>query len=438
VPEAYAVIAADPDDVAVLEIPLAWRNGFRVTGTKDPVIMFEQFYQTTHGKRLLGGNTSRNPEFKFQYFTEAPVINTIIALENGHEVEQATWDRDRELAPDVLRLLGVRYVVVHTDETPPALVEYARDVLGGEAVYEGAGLIVYRITHPPLEDEVLIDLGTDEARLHLGEGWSESAGEYVWAQRKEARFFAALSGGRHKMIVRARAAGPGQGMEVVLNGGLVTHLELAEGWHEYEVELPVSLVRDGLNELRFRFDRLFPAESVRDGEYVIGETGVSAAVNILVKSAGEEVGDFGHIYVNGRNVSTDERGYNVVVLDSVTGAVERTVHFDTFASEEESDLLAEFIAEIPEGKAVAGAVEDEASLSLTEEAVLALRTIGGEVDLRDMFRWAHAIIGVKGAEPGQALEATGLLGPVSVRVGQGFTEPTVAAALDNVLFVPVD
>jgi hypothetical protein len=438
VPEAYAVIAADRDDFAVLEIPLAWRNGFRVTGTMDPVIMFEQFYQAAHGKRLLGGNTSRNPEFKFQYFTEAPVINTIIALENGHEVDQATWESDRKLAPDVLRLLGVRYVVLHTEEVPSLLIDYVQGVIGGETVYEGDGIIVYLITPPPLEEEVLVDLGADEARLHLGEGWSESGGDSVWAQRQEARLFAALSGSSQRMIVRARAAGPGQGMEVVLNGGVVTSLELAEGWHEYEVSLPVSLVEDGLNELRFRFTQLFPAESVKDGEYAIGETGVSAPVNILVKSAGEEVGDFGHIYVDGRNVSPDERGYNVVVLDSATGAVERTGHFDTFAGEEESARLAEFVAETPDGRIVAVAVEDEASLSLTEDAVLALQTIGAEVDLRGMFRWAHVVIGVKGAEPGQALEASRLVRPVSVRVGQGITEPSVAAAFDSVRFVPAD
>ena len=86
---------------------------------------------------------------------------------------------------------------------------------------------------------------------------------------------------------------------------------------------------------------------------------------------------------------------------------------------------------------LAVAVEDEASLHLTEEAVLALRSIGAEEDLRGMFRWAHAIIGVKGARPGQALEATGLLRPVSVRVGQGFTEPTAAAAIVEVEFAPV-
>jgi hypothetical protein len=175
-------------------------------------------------------------------------------------------------------------------------------------------------------------------------------------------------------------------------------------------------------------------ERIRDGDYSVGQTSALSPLNILVKSAGEEVGDFGHIYVDGRNVSPDERGYNVVVLDPVSGAVEGTGHFDTFASEEESTRLAEFITGIPDGRIVAVAVEDEASLHLTEEAVLALRTIGAREDLRDMFRWEHAIIGVKGAEPGQALEAMGLLRPVSVRAGQGFTEPAAAAAFDYVAF----
>jgi hypothetical protein len=438
VPEAYATIADDPGDFAVLEIPLAWRNGFRVTGTMDPVIMFEQLYQTQHEKRLLGGNTSRNPEFKFQYFTEAPVINTIIALENGHEVESATWDRNRELAPDVLRLLGVRYVVVHTQETPSALVGYVQEVLGGQRVYGGAGILVYRVAPSPLEEEVFVEPGTEQARLSLAEGWSESGGEYVWAQRREARLLVALSPEHRRMSLRVMAPGSGQSMEVVLNGQAVTSLELGEGWQEYQVSLPEHLVRDGLNELRFRFGRLFPVEEIRDGDYGVGHTGVTSPVSILVKSAGEEVGDFGHIYVDGHNVSPDERGYNVVVLDPLSGEVEGTGHFDTFASEEESARMAEFLAEVPDGRIVAVAVEDEASLHLTEEAVSALRTVGAEADLQEMFRWAHAIIGVKGAEPGQALEATGLTLPVSVSVGQGFTEPSAAAAVDWVRFVLAD
>ncbi len=434
VPDIYRTIAAEQEDFTVLEIPLAWRNGFRVTGTRDPVIMFELFYQTTHHKRMLGGNTSRNPEFKFQYFTEAPVINSIIALETGHEVGQETWQQDRELAPHLLRLLNVRYVILHIDGVPPALHDYVKFVIGGEKVYDREGIVAYRVMYPSAPLETAIDLGTDAARLNLGEGWSESGGECVWAQRQDARLFAALPREDQKMTLRLMAPGPDQSLEIILNGRFLTRLDLCPGWHEYQVLLPAAYLRDALNEFRLGFRRLFPVTQIRDGDYLVGETGVSAPVNILVKSAGEEIGDFGHIYVDGRNLSPDERGYNIVVLDPLSGAVEGRGHFDTFAAEEESARLADFIAAIPDGKIVAVAVEDEASLHLTMEAVQALGTMGATGDLRDMFRWEHAVIGVKGAAPGQALEETGFLRPVSVRAGQGFTEPIVAAAFEYVRF----
>jgi hypothetical protein len=434
VPEIYHTIAAEQGDFTVLEIPLAWRNGFRVTGTRDPVIMFEQFYQTTHRRRLLGGNTSRNPEFKFQYFTEAPVINSIIALENGHEVAQEMWERDRALVPHLLRLLNVRYVILHTDKIPAALHEYVRFAFSGEEVYDEDLIVAYRLTPAPPPEETVVDLGTDTARLHLGEGWSESSAEHVWAQRREARLFAGLSREDQEMTLRLMASEPDQSLEIVVNGHFLTRLDLSPGWQEYQVLVPAAYLRDGLDEFHLLFRRLFPVAETRHADYSVGETGVSAPVNILVQSAGEEVGDFGHIYVDGRNVSPDERGYNIVVLDSLSGTVDGRGHFDTFASEEESARMADFIAAIPEGKIVAVAVEDEASLHLTEEAVRALSTIGASGDLRGMFRWEHAVIGMKGASPGQALEAMGFLRPASVGVGERFTEPTAAAALDYVRF----
>ncbi len=438
VPDIYRIIAAEQEDFTVLEIPLAWRNGFRVTGTSDPVIMFEQFYQTTHRKRILGGNTSRNPEFKFQYFTEAPVINSIIALETGHEVQQETWEQDRELAPHLLRLLKARYVILHLDKVSPALHDYVKSVIGGEEVYSQGGIAAYRVTAPSPPLQTSLDLGTDAARLNLGEGWSESGGQYVWAQRRETRLFAALPRRDQEMTLRCMAPGSDQSLEIILNGHSLTRLDLSAGWHEYRVLLPAACLRDGLDEFRFLFRNLFPVPQIRDGGYLLGETGIYAPVNILAKSAGEEVGDFGHIYVDGRNLSPDERGYNIVVLDPLSGAVEGRGHFDTFAAEEESDRLADFVAAIPEGKIVAVAVEDEASLHLTEGAVQALGTIGAIGDLRGMFRWEHALIGVKGAAAGQALEQIGFLRPVSVRAGHGYTEPTAAAAFDYVRFQAAD
>ncbi len=104
--------------------------------------------------------------------------------------------------------------------------------------------------------------------------------------------------------------------------------------------------------------------------------------------------------------------------------------FDTFASAAESARLAQFIDQIPSGKIVAVAVRDEASRFLSDAAVNALRSIGATEDLRDKFRWSHAVIGVKGVAPGSALESASATMPAQQVVGIGALEPNVAAAVE--------
>jgi hypothetical protein len=459
VPDVYHTIAAEPGDLAVLEVPLAWRNGFRITGTPHPAFMYAQFYQTVHHKRILGGNTSRNPEFKFQYFTEAPVINSLIALETGHKVDQATLKKDQALAPEVLRFFGVRYIVVHTLQnekdnpqvTPAKVIPYIEATMPVEKFYDQGDIVAYQVTLPPPSDEAqdkaqgtAIDLDSELARLNLAEGWGrptdlgQGLSGYRWVQRQEARLLVRLNGEAQVMSLRAFCPAQGQALTVVFNGRRLDPIDLDQGWGEYELEVPSGYVKAGLNELRFRFARLFPIEDYRLASYFIGGTATISPVGITVESAGQEVGDLGHIYVDGRNVSPEGRGYNLAVIDPQMGTVEATASFDTHLDKGTSQAIADLIASIPEGHIVAVAVKDEASRLLSEEAVLALRTIGAEGDLRQKFRWGQAIIGGKGAQPGQAMESLAALRPAVVYVGEGTTEPHLAAAFSLVRFVTVE
>ena len=141
VPSVYQSVADEmPGDFTLLDLPVAWRNGFRVTGTQHPIIMFQQYYQSVHGKRILAGNTSRNPPLKFQYFTEAPVINTIIALETGHQIDASIVDLDRELAADVLRFFNVQAIVVHPEQTGPEMVPYIEATMPVDCTVGDGGL----------------------------------------------------------------------------------------------------------------------------------------------------------------------------------------------------------------------------------------------------------------------------------------------------------
>jgi hypothetical protein len=74
---------------------------------------------------------------------------------------------------------------------------------------------------------------------------------------------------------------------------------------------------------------------------------------------------------------------------------------------------------------------DEASAQLTEEAVRALHSIGAAGDLRGKYRWTHAILGVKGAAPGTALEQMSE-DEVSVLVG---SDPQASILLIDQIFI---
>jgi len=432
IPDLYQTIARDPGNFSVLELPLAWRNGFRMTGTLDQAMMFAQFYQTAHGHPILGGNTSRNPELKFQYFTEAPVINSIIAVETGHTLDSETIQHDQALAPDVLRFFGVKYIVWHSSRNPQN--RFALDAARGyvEGVFPVAkfydqsdasgDIAAYRVNDLTPLNQTIIHPNDPLARLNFAEGWGALGGSAVWATRGDAKLFLRLDQPRGSSVSFRLFAPTRSGrVSVGVNGRSVCAVELKEGWSEYACDVKRETWNLGMNEIVLHFDSLVPISSLSEP-------------SIVAYSAGSEVGDFAHIFVNGVDQSPNERGYNVVVINPQTFAVEARAAFDTFASVENSARLAHFIAQIPNGKIVAVAVRDEASQNLTQDAVGALRSIGAKEDLRGKFRWSHAVIGVKGAS--QALERVNEIAPAQVVQGIGALEPNVAAAVEWITVEP--
>jgi hypothetical protein len=136
------------------------------------------------------------------------------------------------------------------------------------------------------------------------------------------------------------------------------------------------------------------------------------------------------------DVSPGRRGYNLVQIDPGSGRVLSAASFDTHASAQESQAMAAWLRAMPPGRWVLGAVKDEASLNLTEEAVTALRELGVVTDLRGRFRWSHAFIGAKGWRPGEAEESLAALRPADVVVGLPLSRPYLAAAVAALRLIP--
>jgi hypothetical protein len=198
-PPIYRRLAQEPGDFAILELPTGWRNGARVLGRSDILIMMQQWWQTEHGKRRLGGNTSRNPLYKFQYFTEAPLLGELIALMNAdrpHIGAMLDTELDaliaayRPRAAQILRNLGVRYVVVHEDKATPHLLRFIHETLPLVEVErwedpEGSAIstrivlyvLVDNLANEPAKETQTFSLAGQDAALHLGEGWTTLPGE---------------------------------------------------------------------------------------------------------------------------------------------------------------------------------------------------------------------------------------------------------------------
>ena len=226
-----------------------------------------------------------------------------------------------------------------------------------------------------------------------------------------------------------------QKLAVSVNGQHMGWRDMSSAWGEYIWEVPGNAVRQGLNEVRFEFERLDAPIGVLPGSGAIGATGIAAPVAIEVNSGGPE--DFAFITIgdgpDAQDGSAHRPGYNLAVIDTESGELLEYRGFDTTPSgnQAEAAALADFIAGVPQGQIVVVALQGDGAVHLTDEAVAALRAVGGQADLRDASGWSQAIIGVKGAEPGTALEAAGP-GNAWLRVAPD--RRTLSIAVDTVLW----
>lgn len=299
IPRPYQAIAAETDDFAIMTIPFGWRDSFGTKGSERTQV---QYYQAYHHKRLLTGNTSRAPQFKFDYYLRIPLFRALTAVELYNPVDEETLTRAREQAGELMALYDVRYLVVHDpvplrypeiDTTADAL-DLAREVmpLAAEPVAVGDGVSVYRVMQPPIPDVLRVDFGQWQAAPYRGEGWDDDEEVFAatanWAVGDEAQVFLPVRGGGNRRLSMQIApfAYPGAAPQILtlrLNGQpLAGTFSLTEGWQTVETILPESDLRPGLNVLTLSFAHATPPASVLDG--VDDTRPLAAAVDWLTLS----------------------------------------------------------------------------------------------------------------------------------------------------------
>ena len=439
VPEVYAQIAREPGNFAVLTLPLGWRNSFGQLGAEDTRT---QYYQSVHGKYIFPANIQRNPPFLFDYFDRISIFHSITELEFYNAISDDNLARDKVAAPALMSFFDIRYVVVNPavlgrppySDTRDAIEEYLRQVLPlGEKIYDRDGVIAYRINQAPAPARQQIIFGTDAAYPYQAEGWgrAETIGgqEANWAIQTRARvLFPVREISDYALTINALPytydKSPAQTMEIFVNDQPIQKFEMKPGWSDYAVTLPARVLRSGLNDLVVQFGYAACPRDVLPANFSIGTTGVKSPVDIVVNS-----GVLGSIQVNEREVSKQGRGYNVVVIDPANGSVVASRFFNTADDIAQSRAMTDFLTQVRDGYIVSVAAQENAGAHLGDRTVALLRSIGARVDLRQTPNHSHAIIGVKGAVTGSALEESSDVSTF-LAVGHDIDARTLAAAIN--------
>jgi hypothetical protein len=436
VPDLYAQIAREPGDFTVLTLPLGWRNSFGQQGSEDTRV---QYYQSVHRKRIFPGNINRNPPFQFEYFDRIPVFHSITEIEFYRAANDLA--RDKLIAPALMTFFDIRYVVINPavpgrvpySDTRAAVIEYVQNVLPlGEKIFDRDGTIAYRVNQARLPARQKIAFGTESARPYQGEGWDRDEmiadAPAQWANRRDARaMFPLREIADYEITLRALPFDSAQTLELIVNDLPIQKFEMQLGWDDYRVTVPARFLKLGINHLVLQFSNVARPRDVLPANFAIGKTGITSPVEIVVNA-----GETGSIKIGGKEASPQKRGYNVVVIDPANGAIISARAFDTVNDRAESRAFTDFIAQIPNGHIVAIASQDAVAANLGDRAALAFRDLGGQIDLRQNPTRTHALIGVKSATPGSALEQS-QDGATFIWVGKSQDTRTLAAAVSGIV-----
>ncbi len=122
VPDFYHRIAAAPPDVRVLELPFGIRDG---TSSVGDFTARSQFFQTVHGKRLIGGYLSRVSRRRVRDTRRDSMLDALIWLSEGRELDASRWRSLAETGPAFVERANVGFVVIDRRRTTRAMREFA-------------------------------------------------------------------------------------------------------------------------------------------------------------------------------------------------------------------------------------------------------------------------------------------------------------------------
>jgi len=142
VPRFYDLIASDPSPVRVLELPFGIRDGLSSAGDFNAS---SQYYQTRHGKQLIGGYLSRVSSQRIEQNRRRPVLRALMLLSQGEPLPPELAESAARQAGRFAAAARVGYVVVDHRRASPELAAFASRVFDLELMRDEGDRSLYRV-----------------------------------------------------------------------------------------------------------------------------------------------------------------------------------------------------------------------------------------------------------------------------------------------------
>jgi hypothetical protein len=141
IPPLYRTIAADPRPVRIIELPFGVRDGVSSAGNFSARY---QYFQTMHGKKLIGGYLSRISQQRVDDVRSQPTLAALITLSEGRPISPEHAERVRQRARGFLQRANVGYVVINYVRAPDALADLVIDAWKLEEIERNGARVLYR------------------------------------------------------------------------------------------------------------------------------------------------------------------------------------------------------------------------------------------------------------------------------------------------------
>jgi hypothetical protein len=274
IPKIYERIAQEGEKGrTLLDVPLYWNR------------MQYQYFQITHRQRLFLGVVPRlSLSFLMHYADAVPFMPLFKKPELIGDYDQSLVDRRDVLS--FIEFFDLSWIVIHKQYIAPEIFErlmlFLRRHFPITQEIEGDNIVALQVTREASNTDTLVepdgyvyDFDPTNHQVFLTEGysaperwddltvvWSEGKASALWVYFPRVEDFT--------MELRLQPfnfpGSPPQGLTIVINGQPAGEITLAtQAWHSYTMRLPATILRPGINTLRFRYRYAVSPASVIPG-----------------------------------------------------------------------------------------------------------------------------------------------------------------------------